>query len=826
MQERIYINGVLMEQSDNKGISLVYQSQLFTDIDSIVSNRTNSVDFPMTRNNLLAIDRTHLPGIDSPYAYRRHRVIYIRDGIQIFTGYGTLLSITDTAIKFSFTWGNVEAFKKLLDIKLRDLTSSLHESSYVTWTNNTQGIDEEYYDRRIQFGAAPAPHPIMPVSRIIEAMENSSGVKIKNPEVFSNYVIPLVTKNADDRTRRESMVGIYSGGIYEYRIGPETLPTWGFSCLTPDVGNEEDFDRTGIYVGNGIYNVSDLDNISLFIRANGLDYRVRYQIDGQRRKTMYTGAAIYSVNESGLNPRLLATISTTEYKRDDEYIWLRVEKDTEVTVTVSECTHIIISLNSCPNTDSLRFQEVGFGDYLHVRLFSPDLEEVQPGTPFPLWKNLPDWDCAQLLKNLMKIAGVFPFLGDSENEIEFIGADRIYGNRSKASDWTGKLVFRNGLPTEQAMQYGSYARINHCKYAEDDTVSGNYDGDLVIDSDTLDGETDLITLDFAPTRCGGQDGKTPYIDAYTQNEDGEIEFTEVEPRILQYFTDSEGNRRTTFDGLEWPALLEDRYYTYRQLVNRPRVIKASVVLDILELSKLDLSVPVYSFSLGHYYAITKLTTKDNGLADVELLMLHDTIRKQTEVDSITNLAVLSDGNGGYYATIPTMTRDQISALQQNPDYRICLIRYGYARRGKFAKYTDRTGKETDTNTDRRKFRNYRKGQKWRIIGEELLVTGKIASHSQTSRHYGSSSLVFALNDTITLPPMRSKTKGGKSRNLTKDGRIKNPVRDGIAELSIAMYKRDDKGKWKRISNIVPVRGRSEDRRSLWEFSTGNVVEVE
>ena len=43
MQERIYINGVLMEQSDNKGISLVYQSQLFTDIDSIVSNRTNSV---------------------------------------------------------------------------------------------------------------------------------------------------------------------------------------------------------------------------------------------------------------------------------------------------------------------------------------------------------------------------------------------------------------------------------------------------------------------------------------------------------------------------------------------------------------------------------------------------------------------------------------------------------------------------------------------------------------------------------------------------------------------------------------------------------------
>ena len=74
--------------------------------------------------------------------------------------------------------------------------------------------------------------------------------------------------------------------------------------------------------------------------------------------------------------------------------------------------------------------------------------------------------------------------------------------------------------------------------------------------------------------------------------------------------------------------------------------------------------------------------------------------------------------------------------------------------------------------------------------------------------------------------MRSKTTGGKSRNLTKDGRIKNSDRDGIAELSIAMYKRDDKGKWKRISNICPVRGRSEDKRKLWEFSSDNFVEVE
>lgn len=825
MQERIYINGVLMEQSDTKGISLVYQSQLFSDIDSIVSNRTNSVDFPMTRNNLLAIDRSHLPGIDSIYAYRRHRAIYIRDGMQIFAGYGTLLSITDSSLKFSFTWGNVEAFQKLLDIKLHDLSlPDLY--GYVLWSSDAYEVYSEFYDKDIHFGTGTVPHPIMPVSKIIEAMEIASGVKIKNPEVFSNYVIPLVTKNADNETRRYGGVNIVYGGKYGYQPTNGDMPyRFQHCCLVPD--QDEDTDVAGLYVGNGIYNVSKLDEVELHIGAGGWDFQTLRTVGGVNRRYMYTNVRVYSVDENGNYPRELGHIATKEYQSEGGYAYFRVEEDTTLRLDVSECSYIIIAVNTCADSENVQFRDIGFmNDSYDIQLYDPNAEYVIPGGWFPIWTNLPDWDCAQLLKNLMKIAGVFPFLGGSDNEIEFIGADRIYDNRSRALDWTDKLMLKNGLPTEQTMQYGSYARVNHCKYAEDDTVSGNYDGDLVIDSDTLDSETDLITLDFAPTRCIGADGMTPYIPSYKKNDEGEVEFTEVTPRILQYYTSINGEKKTTFAGLEWTALLENRYYTYQQLVNRPRVVKASVVLDALELSKLDLSVPVYSFSLGHYYAITKLTTKDNGLAEVELLMLHSSVRKQNDVDSITDLTVLQDEDGGYYASIPSMTTDQISALRQDPNYKICLIRYGYARRGKLVKFTDKTGKEVDTNTDRKKFRNYRRREKWRIIGEELLVTGKIAAHSQTRRYYGSSTLVFTLSDTIILPPMRKCTKGGISRNLTKGGRIKNSDRDGIAELSIAMYKRDDDGKWKRISNICPVRGRSQDKRKLWEFSTDNFVEVE
>lgn len=816
MQERIYINDVLMEQSDSKGISLVFQSQLFADIDSIVSNRTNSVDFPATRNNLLAIERCHLSGIDSPYAYRKHRAVYIRDGVQIFTGYGTLLSITDSLIKFTFTWGNIEAFQKLLDIKLRELP----DSPYVRWINNTPG---EYYDYSIDYGRGGYPHPIAPVSKVLDAMEKASGVSIKNKEVFANYVIPLVTKSMSDSDKQFSGVRILYGKTYTY------LPSgygWRLCCLEPDL-ESEDWDRMRLYRGNGIYDVSGLDEIRLDIMKDGWDFSTPVTLNGVTRKYEYTNVRIYAVDENGGNPKELAVINTVEYKREGGRAFFRVDEDSSVTVSVSDVSSIIICVNACGSMENASFADISFNSENNsVFLYDADAEYAAYLSPFPMWHNLPDWDCAQLLKNLMKLECVFPFLGDSYNEIEFVSIDRIYENRSKALDWTDRIVLKRSLPSEQTMRYGSYARRNVCKYAEDNTVSGNYDGILVLDDETLDGETDLMTLDFAPTDSIGELGLTPFIKSYSIDEEGAVEFTEVTPRILQYYNDEDGNKKTTFKGLEWPSVLDSKYSNYRQMINRPRVLKVEVMLDALELSRLDLSVPVYSYTLGHYYAVTKLTTKNDGMAEAELLMMRESVDAHEFFISTDELTVVTDDGVNYYATIPSMSQDDLKAMQGNPDYRVCLIRKGYTRRGKFFKYVDKTGREKTTNTDRRTYRIYRGSLRWRIVGEELLRMGRLSEHSQTLSYYGSSTLVFGLLDRIVLPPMRSKTKGGKSRNLTANGRIRNRDRDGIAELSIALYRRSDRNVWKRVSNICPVRGRSEDKTRLWEFSTDNFVDVE
>lgn len=818
MKERIIINDIEMDMSESKGISLVFQSQLFTDLDSIVSNRTNSVDFPVTMNNLKAIERADLNTIDSVYAYRRHRVLYIRDGIQIFSGLATLLSVTDQAIKFSFVWGNSSMFQKLLDLNLRDLILE-GESKYVQWDDS--GFDKEFFDYNINFGAGHLAHPIMPVSKIIEAMKSTSGISINDKGIFDKYVVPLVSKNADDYSRRESSLYFYwcDKYVYQPRVTGQIEGDYylRFGCIIPA---EEDKDPEHLYIGKGMYDVSEIDNLRIYIREGGWEVWTTQRINGIKRRYNYTSFAIYAVDEDGNNPKEIARIGTkkTNISEDGNHATYTVLEESDVLVNVEQYTHIVLCVNACSSKENPGFADFGFTlDTYYVRVYNNDTEEVPVGGEFPLWNNLPDWDCSKFLKNLMKIEGLNARV-NGNNEIEFIGVDTLYDNRIVAEDWSERLIADSTI--EKTFSFGSYAQKNICKYADDTTVKGNFNSEILISSEILDKEQDMITLDFAPTDSSFSG--TPIIDAYTKDDEGNEEFTEVTPRILRY----NDSVNTTFYGLGWKDIIREKYSKMSTVLNKQEVIKASFLLTSLQLSKIDLSVPVYISKFGKYYAVLKLTTKDDNIAEAELLALPPLEKEKVALpDKVKDLVVLNDG-GKYVAAISSLTWEQTVMLKRNPDYKVCIVRYGYARRGKFFEYKDISGKETNSKTNRIGYREYRKKLKWRIIGEEQLVTGRTALHSQTLKYYGDSTLVFTLGDEIVLPPMRGKNPQSKSVNISKSGRIRNTDRNGIAELSIALFRKNEKNKWEMISNVCPVRGRTEDRTQLWEFEETNIVEVE
>ena len=206
-----------MDQEGGKPTSLVYQSPIFTDIDNIVSNRTNSVNFPVTRNNLNAIDNCQMTSGSSKFAYRRHTVKYYRDGVQIFSGYGTLMSVTQTQIKFTFTWGNVAAFKKLLDYKLRKIKGPAGQAEIsIPWRDNA--VNTPNFAMNLDTGGYP--HPVMKVSTLLAGIELTTGVTIENKELLSGqalhaYRLTLTHPRTNEQMTFESPLPKWFGEVLD-----------------------------------------------------------------------------------------------------------------------------------------------------------------------------------------------------------------------------------------------------------------------------------------------------------------------------------------------------------------------------------------------------------------------------------------------------------------------------------------------------------------------------------------------------------------------------------------------------------------------------------
>ena len=827
MKEQFYINGVLMEQADGKAASLVYQSPFFTDIDNIVSNRTNAVEFPVTPANLEAIDNIHLPGSTSRYAYRRHKVLYYRDVIQVFSGYGTLLGLTEKAIKFSFTWGNVNTFKTLLDMKLRSLTptdeqqaSTLHPiPTHVDWTLANIS-SSRFFDDGIRYGGNQRQLPVMPVADLLTVLSARSGVEFEGANRFSKYCIPLVTRNGDARSKE------YSGLILTHNAKLFTTDYCKRTILTKGAS---DADPEGWYSGDGIFDVSELDTIR--IKVSSLSFTTMWKVGNQTRNLIRVDFRVMAVDEDGQGAKEIGRIQVP-WAKSGNYINAALTGPKEISVNVADYSYIILCINDCELAGRAEFQEVT-NLSANVRLWDVANEIVEADAPYPLWTNLPDWTCSQLLKNLMKIEGVFPVCPD-DHTVRFISIEALYTGRSGAADWTDRLM---GEPMEQTSSFGSYARENRCLYADDDTVAGDYSGVLPVESEVLDAEGDLVKLDFAGTDSDEWDG-APRIPSYTYNaEDNVYEFQEVKPRILQKSgaENTHGQARHTFDGLAWGDLLAKQYYYYTQTVKLPKVLKATVRMDAADLTELDLTAPVYFFQLGHYYAVTKVTTKDNDTADVELLQLGEVKEESNLPTGTKQLVVVQNADGDWYATLRNYAGEVIQAIREDPDYKVCLLRYGYARRGKTIIYDPAThpygGDEQPWSHAYRvspQYKHVRGGLNYRVIGDELLKRRRDhwKNRSQTASYYTAGMLVFDLLDTITLPPMRSTHSGGQSGSVTKNGRIRNRASNGLTDLCIGLYKRDaETNKWTRISNLVQVRGRSSDKTELWEFDAGNIVEV-
>ena len=634
MRDELYIDGKKADIDSSTSISLNYKSNFLSDISKIVSNNSYTIKLPKTANNLRIIECAHIPSAVSNFPYLIHAGTLVRDGVEIIRDANVVLLSVGEQIEIALSWGNISNFSGILedDAGLRDLDYGMSQGTdYVEWKNlesNTAQfpqIDYGYKRSETQVWY----HPVVTVKWIIDKIASNYGITFDFPSDISSemskMIVPLLSRNDAQRqidsnawlmqcTGNEE---VFSRTVNNFRLYRRRFMFGGqFPNYYVDFKNNEPDGPIGFVLGfnPNFRNVKVHISWSVTIKAHSSvplanDININIVLFNPAN---YKSYSTFSPSEKVLVEDNGGVYDVYEFRFDIDEDAELIDDD-QNPYDLSNYLEISTSEYSLIEIDSI---DAGYMS------FSPFSETIDLGVDdkvnsrFYFVPNLPDMKQIDFLKSIASMLGLFAMPSDRFT-IKFVPFSTVVENKSNAVDWSNRLVSAYFDKTPQEMTYtlDDFAQHNRFLYKEDDSVSGNYDGDIVVDNQTLDYERDAVELPFA---ASGTRGGVAYIPIYSYNSDAELEYDDnVEPRILVLTEENQG----VFKELDWDTLLDAYYSSYKEIVNKPRVIVEDIRLTSVELQMLDLSVPVYLSQYGSYWVIISVKTKKNDICEVKLLKM-------------------------------------------------------------------------------------------------------------------------------------------------------------------------------------------------------------
>lgn len=588
MRHELFIDDKKVDISSNTNINLTYKSNLLSELDKIVSSYSYTIRLPKTSRNMELIEGCNIPSNNSSFAYLPHRARLLRDGIEIVRDAVVVLLSVGSDIQISITWGNVSALVMFVKEKrsIRDL-----DLGEVTWTiDDTEETPYADYGENIAFN-----QPVAKVSNIFNAINNES-VKLSIPDTtkIQDMVIPLLKLAGSEEYIEEYMVS----GYKSYN---------SFSFLTVFNGNglsdsrslilSSAYDEGYSYITRRTPNVKFTVKgwIDFIYRARDTNIEVTMS-DGVESNIQYSETFV----DENRGKHFRFNIDKTYDKDGGVYFEISTSLGAQNIQAAVEC--------------SLTITSEATAGIIYPEYEKPVTLKVAP--------NLPDITQIDFLKAIMLMMGWYAEPMEGDSGIKMLPYSTITDNKSKAIDWSVKLVNKRIEPTDIEFCISDMARKNYFRYAEDDTVTGDYDCYIEIDDDTLEISKDVVTLPFAATDKSTRilGGTTESIPLYTVAEDGKIEInTSITPRIFKITGTS--LIKLNFDDLHWSKLINENWQAYQNIIRRPKIITEQVRLNAIDLKQIDMTIPVYISQYGSYFAILEIKTKNDDICDVQLLKI-------------------------------------------------------------------------------------------------------------------------------------------------------------------------------------------------------------
>ena len=142
----LYIDGQLVDISNDTEITLEIKSNFLTDIDQVECNRSWTVKLPKTVHNLAVMGIPDRLGTDSVWKHQYHECEYRKNGVPVVSGARATIDECEDNIVLTMYWGVFEDFQKLKegDVSL----DKLNPDVYLTFNKkNTPDLEETFLER-------------------------------------------------------------------------------------------------------------------------------------------------------------------------------------------------------------------------------------------------------------------------------------------------------------------------------------------------------------------------------------------------------------------------------------------------------------------------------------------------------------------------------------------------------------------------------------------------------------------------------------------------------------------------------------------------------
>lgn len=641
----LYINDILCDLSSDEVITLLYQSPIFSSLDSIQSNRSYNIALPPTPANMRAIGQAARPDVDADAPYVRLPAALYQDGVPLFTqGFAVVTDIADT-INVTLTWGNADNFQPLFDANLRDLGPQLEAAGedYIEWNEDSailkkgsapSGSVVSYPSVAfwgIDFGMGLSNpkylHPVIDVWRILYSIQQAHGITIEDYQRLYGTltlppIVPLVSKNGGESSWEEERS--------EGELTPRVLIV--FSTNPRDL-------KTYYYAWNN----------TRVISTDGLNNDVIVQVKGDGGGFFIQTTDNVAAYESAvLRMRFARYISDTVYQTQagEAAEWASYSKVASSDSTIFYFSAIKSRIPIPEGYDLFYFEFVlpdGRGFYnltcdteATLSIWS-DWDDCVFPTKFPIAPNLPDISQGDFILAMMNMQGLFAYADkDNPNTIKLISIDDIIANVQKNDiiDWSDRVILndihRVDMPDASVFTIDDLAQNNILDYDNDDDVKTDTHGTITIRNENIEKEAELVELPFSASENATTGGvNCAVVPIYEDDGKGGANYSECSPRILAWKDDQTYNSSAICTGRFDPwmkfggenGIVKTRYASYQKVVDRLRIITIRAKLTALDLYNLDYTKPVYIAQFGQIFAIYSVETGEDGICDCQLLKL-------------------------------------------------------------------------------------------------------------------------------------------------------------------------------------------------------------